>query len=145
MRMHFSNKLIITIGEPYTYDYFCVSLVSECKTLDSVHPTPGPSVLLPCSEHPLQNRAEQVTWKIIIGHKPTDITRYQPPNKPSNSTDKLLKPLYERARQLVNGSLLIRDAVYIDESWYQCRVNDKTCYEVKLLMKGVLECNISKP
>ncbi len=145
MRMYISSKLIITIGEPYTYDYFCVSLISECKILDSVHSTPGSSVLLPCSEHYLQNRTEQVTWKIIIGHKSTDITQYQPPNKPSNSTEKLLKPLYERAIQLPNGSLLIRDAEYTDESWYRCRVNDKTCYEVKLLMKGVLECNISKP
>ncbi len=105
--------------------------------MDSVHSTPGSSVLLPCSEHPLQNRTEQVTWKIVNDHQSTDITQYHPPNKPSNSTDKLLKPLYERARQLANGSLLIRGAEYIDELWYRCSVNDKTCYEVKLLMKGV--------
>ncbi|XP_058603709.1 uncharacterized protein LOC131522315 [Onychostoma macrolepis] len=110
--------------------------VKECKTLDSVHPTPGSSVLLPCSEHPLQNRTERVTWKVVNGHQSTEITQYRHPNKPSSSTEKLLKPLFERARQLANGSLLIRDAVYIDESWYQCRVNEKTCYEVKLLMKA---------
>ncbi len=94
-------------------------------------------MLLPCSEHPLQNRTEQVTWKVVNGHQSTDITQYHPPNKPSNSTEKLVKPLYERARQLVNGSLLIRNAVHTDELWYWCRVNDKTCYEVKLLMKGM--------
>ncbi|XP_058601655.1 uncharacterized protein LOC131521175 [Onychostoma macrolepis] len=113
--------------------------VKECKTLDSVHPTPGSSVLLPCSEHPLQNRTERVTWKVVNGHQSTEITQYRHPNKPSSSTEKLLKPLYERARQLPNGSLLIRDAVYIDESWYQCRVNEKTCYEVKLLMKVITD------
>ncbi|KAL0172210.1 hypothetical protein M9458_032521, partial [Cirrhinus mrigala] len=66
--------------------------VKECKTLDSVHPTPG-SVLLPCSEHPPQNRTEQVTWKVIIDHQLTDISQYRPPSHPSNSTKKLLKPL----------------------------------------------------
>ncbi|KAK2903125.1 hypothetical protein Q8A67_007838 [Cirrhinus molitorella] len=109
--------------------------VKECKTLDSVNPTPGSSVLLPCSEHPLQNRTEQVTWKVVIGHQSTNITQYPPPNKPSSSTEKLLKPLYERVRQLANGSLLIRDVVNIDELWYRCRVNEETCYEVKLLLK----------
>ncbi|XP_016376084.1 uncharacterized protein LOC107714669 [Sinocyclocheilus rhinocerous] len=109
--------------------------VKECKTLDSVHPTPGSSVLLSCSEHPLQNRTEQVTWKVITGHQSTDISQYRSPNKPSSSTEKLLKPLYERARKLANGSLLIREAVHTDELWYQCRVNEKTCYEVKLLLK----------
>ncbi|XP_016323069.1 uncharacterized protein LOC107673794 [Sinocyclocheilus anshuiensis] len=119
--------------------------VKECKTLDSVHPTPGSSVLLPCSEQPLQNRTERVTWKVITGHQSTDISHYRPPNKPSSSTEKLLKPLYERARKLANGSLLIREAVHTDELWYQCRVNEKTCYEVKLLLKGVLECNDPTP
>ncbi|KAL0172205.1 hypothetical protein M9458_032516 [Cirrhinus mrigala] len=66
--------------------------IIKCKTLDSVHPTPD-SVLLPCSEHPLQNRTEQVTWKVIIDHQLTDISQYRPPNKPSSSTKKLLKPL----------------------------------------------------
>ncbi|XP_042596817.1 uncharacterized protein LOC122139970 isoform X2 [Cyprinus carpio] len=109
--------------------------VKECKTLDSVHPTPGSSVLLPCSEHPLQNRTERVTWKVITGHQSTDIFQYRPPNKPSSSTEKPPKSLYERVRKLANGSLLIRDAVRTDELWYQCRVNEKTCYEVKLLLK----------
>ncbi|KAL0172207.1 hypothetical protein M9458_032518 [Cirrhinus mrigala] len=67
--------------------------IIKCKTLDSVHQTPGSSVLLPCSEHPLQNRTEQVTWKVIIGHQPTEISQYRLPNNPSNSTKKLLKPL----------------------------------------------------
>ncbi|KAL0172209.1 hypothetical protein M9458_032520, partial [Cirrhinus mrigala] len=107
--------------------------IIKCKTLDSVHPTPD-SVLLPCSEHPQQHRTE-VTWKVIADYQLTDISQYRPPNKPSSSTKKLLKPLYMRARQLANGSLLIRDAVQTDELWYQCRVNEKTCYEVKLLMK----------
>ncbi|KAL0172220.1 hypothetical protein M9458_032531, partial [Cirrhinus mrigala] len=70
--------------------------VKECKILDTVHPTPGSSVLLPCSEHPLQNRTEQVTWKVVNGRQSTDISQYAPPNKPSSSTEKLLKPLYER-------------------------------------------------
>ncbi|XP_073702619.1 uncharacterized protein [Garra rufa] len=91
------------------------------------------SVLLPCSE---LNRTERVAWKVVIGHYPTDISQYLPPNKPSSSTEKLLMPLYERVRQLINGSLLIRDVVHTDELWYQCRVNEKTCYEVKLLLKG---------
>jgi len=63
--------------------------------------------------------------------------QYRPPHKPSNSTERVLKPLYERARTLGNGSLLIRDAIKTDGSWYQCRVSEKTCYEVKLVMKGV--------
>ncbi|KAK2903126.1 hypothetical protein Q8A67_007839 [Cirrhinus molitorella] len=109
--------------------------VKECKTLDSVHPAPGSSVLLPCSEHPLQNRTEQVTWKVVTGHQSTNITQYRPLNKPSSSTEKLLKPLYERVRQLANGSLFIMDVVHTDELWYRCRVNEKTCYEVKLLLK----------
>ncbi|XP_050987545.1 uncharacterized protein LOC127178612 [Labeo rohita] len=113
--------------------------VKECKTLDSVHPTPGSSVLLPCSEHPLQHRTEQVTWKVVIGHQSTDITQYHPPNRPSSSTDKLLRPLYVRARQLNNGSLHIRDVADIDELWYRCSVNEKTCYEVKLLLKVITD------
>ncbi|XP_052434836.1 uncharacterized protein LOC127975094 [Carassius gibelio] len=109
--------------------------VKECKALDSVYSAQGSSVLLPCSEHPLRNRTERVTWNVITGHQLTDVLQYQPPNKPSNNTEKPPKPLYERARQLVNGSLLIREAVHTDELWYQCRVNEKTCYEVKLLLK----------
>ncbi|KAK9961276.1 hypothetical protein ABG768_009072, partial [Culter alburnus] len=109
--------------------------VRECKTLDSVHATPDSLVLLPCSEYPLQHNAGQVTWKIIIGHKPTKIDEYRPPNKPSNSTERDTRPLYERARILGDGSLLIRDAANTDGSWYQCRVSEKTCYEVKLVMK----------
>jgi len=105
--------------------------------LKPVHATLNSSALLPCSEHPLQNTTDKVTWKVVTGHHSTDITRYHPPNKPSNSTEKLPKPLYERARQLANGSLLIRNAVHIDELWYQCRVNEKTCYEMRLMIKGV--------
>ncbi|XP_050987117.1 uncharacterized protein LOC127178342 isoform X3 [Labeo rohita] len=114
---------------------FNLSII-KCKTLDSVHPTPGSSVLLPCSEHPLQNRTEQVTWKVVTGHKPTDIDNYHLPKKSSSSKEKLPKPLYERVRKQANGSLLIRDVVDTDQMWYQCRVNEKTCYEVKLLMKA---------
>ncbi|XP_051722408.1 uncharacterized protein LOC127497747 isoform X4 [Ctenopharyngodon idella] len=110
--------------------------VRECKTLDSVHATPDSLVLLPCSEYSLQHNAGQVTWKIINGHKPTKIDEYRPPNKPSNSTERERRPLNERARIIGNGSLLIRDAVNTDGSWYQCRVSEKTCYEVKLVMKG---------
>ncbi|KAK9961279.1 hypothetical protein ABG768_009075, partial [Culter alburnus] len=113
--------------------------VRECKTLDTVHATPDSSVLLPCSEHPLQNRTDQVTWKIFHGHQSTEIAQYHPPNKPSNSTERDTKPLYERARTLRNGSLLIRDAVNTDGSWYQCRVSEKTCYEVKLVMKVITD------
>ncbi|KAK7157615.1 hypothetical protein R3I93_008953 [Phoxinus phoxinus] len=110
--------------------------VKECKTLDSVHATPDSSVLLPCSEHPLQYSSDQVTWKIFHGHQPTEIAQYRPPHKPSNSTERDVRPLYERARTLGNGSLLIRNAVNTDGSWYQCRVSEKTCYEVKLVVKG---------
>uniref|UniRef100_UPI00403CE3FC wu:fb59e12 isoform 2 precursor n=1 Tax=Danio rerio TaxID=7955 RepID=UPI00403CE3FC len=113
--------------------------VKECKTLDPVSATSGSAVLLPCSEHPQQNTADQVTWKVIEGHRLTDITQYRFSFKTSNSTEqhKLLKPLFERARRLENGSLLIRDSVKADEQWYQCTVNDTTCYEVKLLIKVV--------
>ncbi|XP_048008300.1 uncharacterized protein LOC125243063 isoform X2 [Megalobrama amblycephala] len=113
--------------------------VRECKTLDTVHATPDSSVLLPCSEHPLQNRTDQVTWKIFHGHQSTEIAQYRPPNKPSNSTERDTRPLYERARILGNGSLFIRDAVNTDGSWYQCRVSEKTCYEVKLVMKVITD------
>ncbi|CAM4700045.1 unnamed protein product [Leuciscus chuanchicus] len=113
--------------------------VKECKTLDSVHATPDSSVLLPCSEHPLQYRTDQVTWKIFHGHQSTEIAQYRPPHKPSNSTERVPRPLYERARILGNGSLLIRDAVNTDGSWYQCRVSEKTCYEVKLVMKVITD------
>ncbi|XDV40164.1 hypothetical protein PO909_009296, partial [Leuciscus waleckii] len=109
--------------------------VKECKTLDSVHATPDSSVLLPCSEHPLQYRTNQVTWKIFHGHQSTEIDQYRPPHKTSNSTERDPRPLYERVRILGNGSLLIRDAVNTDGSWYQCRVSEKTCYEVKLVVK----------
>ncbi|ROL53116.1 hypothetical protein DPX16_14129 [Anabarilius grahami] len=117
--------------------------VRECKILDSVHATSDSSVLLPCSEHPLQHNAGQVTWEIIIGHKPTKIDEYRPPNKPSNSTERDTRPLYERARIIGNGSLLIRDAVNTDGSWYQCRVSEKTCYEVKLVMKEITDAPTS--
>ncbi|XP_051722405.1 uncharacterized protein LOC127497747 isoform X2 [Ctenopharyngodon idella] len=113
--------------------------VRECKTLDFVHATPDSSVLLPCSEHPVQNRTDQVTWKIFHGHQSTEITQYRPPNKPLNSTERDPRPLYERARIIGNGSLLIRDAVNTDGSWYQCRVSEKTCYEVKLVMKVITD------
>ncbi|XDV40161.1 hypothetical protein PO909_009293, partial [Leuciscus waleckii] len=109
--------------------------VKECKTLDSVHATPDSSVLLPCSELPLQYRTDQVTWKIFHGHRLIEIAQYRPPHKPSNSTERDPRPLYERVRILGNGSLLIRVAVNTDGSWYQCRVSEKTCYEVKLVMK----------
>ncbi|KAL1259392.1 hypothetical protein QQF64_009969 [Cirrhinus molitorella] len=117
---------------------FNLSII-ECKKLNAV-PHVNTSVntvnmLLPCSEHPLQNITDQVTWKVVVGHKTIDISQYRPPNKPSSSTEKLLKPLYERAKQLANGSLLIRDAVHTDEFWYQCRVREKNCYEVKLQLK----------
>ncbi|XP_073702549.1 uncharacterized protein [Garra rufa] len=110
--------------------------VKECKTLNAVHAMLNSSALLPCSEHPLQNRTEQVTWKVVIGHQPIDISQYRPPNKPSSSSEKLPNPLYERVRQLASGSLLIRDVVHTDDLWYQCRVNEKTCYEVNLLTKA---------
>ncbi|KAL1259383.1 hypothetical protein QQF64_009960, partial [Cirrhinus molitorella] len=109
--------------------------VKECKILDTVNPTPGSSVLLPCSEHLLQNRNKQVTWQVVNGRQTTNISQYGQPNKLSSSTEKLQKPLYERARQLANGSLLIMDVVNADNLWYRCRVNDKTCYEMKLLLK----------
>uniref|UniRef100_UPI00403C9B0B wu:fb59e12 isoform 3 precursor n=1 Tax=Danio rerio TaxID=7955 RepID=UPI00403C9B0B len=111
--------------------------VKECKTLDPVSAVSGSAVLLPCSEHPQRNTADQVTWKVIEGHESTDITQYRSSSKTSSSTEKLSKPLYERAKQLENGSLLIRDAVKADEQWYQCRVNEKTCCKVKLLIKVV--------
>ncbi|KTF91827.1 hypothetical protein cypCar_00010671 [Cyprinus carpio] len=107
-----------------------------CKTLNSVHATLNSSVLLPCSEHPLQNRTEQVTWKVVSGHQLTDINQYRAPYKPSSSTEKPPDPLYQRARQLKNGSLLVRNAGHTDELWYRCRVNEKTCYEIKLVMKA---------
>ncbi|XP_058603198.1 uncharacterized protein LOC131522011 isoform X2 [Onychostoma macrolepis] len=116
--------------------------VRECKLLNPVHAKINSSALLPCSEQPLQNRTEQVTWEIITGHQSTNITQYHHPNKPSNSTERLLKPLFERARKIANGSLNIRDAVHADESWYRCRVNEKTCYEVKLLMKDYGTSNL---
>ncbi|XP_016327286.1 uncharacterized protein LOC107677019 [Sinocyclocheilus anshuiensis] len=114
---------------------FYLSII-QCKTLNSVHATLNSQVLLPCSEHPLQNRTERVTWKVINGHQLTDITQYRAPNKPSSSTEKPPNPLFERARQLKNGSLLIRKAVATDELWYHCRVNEKTCYEMRLVMKA---------
>ncbi|XP_042628315.1 uncharacterized protein LOC109089169 isoform X2 [Cyprinus carpio] len=113
--------------------------VIMCETLNSVHATLNSSVLLPCSEHPLQNRTEQVTWKVVSGHQLTDVNQYRAPYKPSSSTEKPPDPLYERARQLKNGSLLIRNAVHTDELWYRCRVNGKTCYEIKLVMKAETE------
>ncbi|KAL0172230.1 hypothetical protein M9458_032541, partial [Cirrhinus mrigala] len=117
-------------------DQDCINAIRfNLKVKDIVHPTPGSSVLLPCSEHPLQNRTEQVTWKVVNGRQLTDISQYAPPNKPSSSTEKLLKPLYERVRQLANRSLLISDVAKDDELWYRCSVNEKTCYDVKLLLK----------
>ncbi|KTG31952.1 hypothetical protein cypCar_00029950, partial [Cyprinus carpio] len=110
---------------------FNLSII-KCKMLNAVHATLNSSVLLPCSEHPLQNITDRVTWKIVKDHQSTEITQYRLYN-PLNT--KHSKPLYERARQLVNGSLLIRNAVRTDESWYRCRVNEKTCYEMKLVMK----------
>ncbi|KAG1947697.1 hypothetical protein F2P79_012582 [Pimephales promelas] len=118
--------------------------VKECKTLDSVHATPDSSVLLPCSEHPLQFRTDQVTWKIFHGHQQTEIAQYRPPHKPSNSIERSPRPLYERAKTLGNGSLLIRVAVNTDGSWYQCRVSEKTCYEVKLVMKEIGDLEIGE-
>ncbi|XP_059363722.1 uncharacterized protein LOC132102975 isoform X2 [Carassius carassius] len=115
---------------------FNLSII-KCKILNSVHPTPGSSVLLPCSEHPLQNRTEPVTWKVVNGHQLTDILKYHAPNKPSSSTEKSPDPLYMRAKPQNNGSLLIMNAVQTDELWYQCRVNEKTCYETKLVMKVI--------
>ncbi|XP_056331119.1 uncharacterized protein LOC130243094 [Danio aesculapii] len=109
--------------------------VKDCKRLESVYAALGSSVRLQCSEHPQQHTTDQVTWKVIEGHRSIDITKYYSPFKTSSSAEKLLKPLFERARLLNNRSLLIRDSVKADELWYQCRVNDKTCYEVKLLIK----------
>ncbi|XP_067305794.1 uncharacterized protein [Pseudorasbora parva] len=106
--------------------------VIKCEKLDSVHATPNTSVLLPCHKHPLQNSTDQVTWKIVIGHQSVEISKYHTPHKSPN------KPLYERARIQANGSLLIRDAVIADGSWYQCRVSETACYEVKLIMKDVI-------
>ncbi|KAL0172226.1 hypothetical protein M9458_032537, partial [Cirrhinus mrigala] len=101
-------------------DQDCLNVIRfNLKVKDTVHPTPGSSVLLPCSEHPLQNRTEQVTWKVVNGRQSTDISQYAPPNKPSSSTEKLLKPLYERVRELKNGSLLISDVANDDELWYR--------------------------
>ncbi|XP_016123345.1 uncharacterized protein [Sinocyclocheilus grahami] len=118
---------------------FYLSII-QCKILNSVHATLNSQVLLPCSEHPLQNRTEPVTWKVINGHQLTDITQYRAPNKPSSGTEKPPNPLFERARLLKNGSLLIRKAVDTDELWYHCRVNEKTCYEMRLVMKVQLSC-----
>ncbi|KAK7147492.1 hypothetical protein R3I94_010120 [Phoxinus phoxinus] len=109
--------------------------VIKCKKLDSVHATSKTSVLLPCSEHLLQNRTDQVTWKIVTGYQSKEIDKHRPTHKPSNSTERDSRPLYERVRTLGNGSLLIRDAVNTDGSWYRCRVSEKTCYEVKLVIK----------
>ncbi|XP_073782892.1 uncharacterized protein [Danio rerio] len=120
-----------------------LSECKECKKLQSVYATLGSSVLLPCSEHPQQHTTDQVTWKVIEGHRSTDITQYHSSFKTSNSTEKLSKPLFERARQLKNGFLLIRDSVKADELWYQCTVNDTTCYEVKLLMKDPPTLSVS--
>ncbi|XP_052474536.1 uncharacterized protein LOC128030711 isoform X8 [Carassius gibelio] len=116
---------------------FNLSII-KCKHLNPVHAMINSSVLLPCSEHPLQNRTEPVTWKVVNGHQSTDIYQYRAANKPSSSTEKPPDPLYMRARQLNNGSLLIRNAVQTDELRYLCRVNEKTCYETKLVMKAVV-------
>ncbi|XP_026120157.1 uncharacterized protein LOC113099377 [Carassius auratus] len=113
---------------------FNLSII-KCKPLNPVHARLNSSVLLPCSEHPLQNRTAPVTWKVVNGHELTDITQYRAPFKPSSSTEKPPDPLYMRAKQLNNGSLLINNAVQTDELWYRCRVNEKTCYEMKLVMK----------
>nr|XP_021322585.1 uncharacterized protein LOC101884583 [Danio rerio]XP_021328667.1 uncharacterized protein LOC101884583 [Danio rerio] len=121
--------------------------VKECKTLEPVSATLGSAVLLPCFEHPQQNTADQVIWKVIEGHRSTDITQYRSSAKTSSSTEqhKLSKPLFERAKRLENGSLVIRDSVKADEQWYQCRVNEKTCYEVKLLIKVVSDPSTPAP
>ncbi|XP_026120167.1 uncharacterized protein LOC113099389 [Carassius auratus] len=71
---------------------FNLSII-KCKTLNSVHAMINSSVLLPCSEHPLQNRTEPVTWKVVNGHQSTDVTQYRAPFKPSSSTEKPPDPL----------------------------------------------------
>ncbi|XP_016376083.1 matrix-remodeling-associated protein 8-like [Sinocyclocheilus rhinocerous] len=110
--------------------------IIKCQMLNAVHATLNSSVLLPCSEHPLQNRTDQVTWKIVNDRQSTEITQYRLLYNPLSTTEKRPKPLYERARKQANGSLLIRNAVHTDESWYRCRANEKTCYEMKLVMKA---------
>ncbi|XP_052474529.1 uncharacterized protein LOC128030711 isoform X1 [Carassius gibelio] len=115
---------------------FNLSII-KCKSLNPVHAMINSSVLLPCSEHPLQNRTEPVTWKVVNGHQLTDIYQYRAPLKPSSSTEKAPDPLYMRLRQQNNGSLQIRNAVQTDELWYRCRVNEKTCYEMRLVMKVI--------
>ncbi|XP_043116347.1 uncharacterized protein LOC122360089 [Puntigrus tetrazona] len=117
--------------------------VKECEKLNPVHATFNSSVLLQCIEHPRQNMTHQVTWKVIVGHQLTDITRYPHSKNPSSGTEKRSNPLYERARQLVNGSLLIRNAVHDDELWYQCRLDEKSCFELKLLIKGAFPETLS--
>nr|XP_021328669.1 uncharacterized protein LOC101885506 isoform X2 [Danio rerio] len=109
--------------------------VKDCTKMKSVTAVSGSAVLLPCSEHPQRNTTDKVTWKVIEGHGSTDITKYRSSSTTSNSTEKLSNPLFERARQLENGSLFIRDSVKADDLWYRCRVNEKTCYEVKLVIK----------
>ncbi|XP_056331662.1 uncharacterized protein LOC130243507 [Danio aesculapii] len=131
------NNISETIKSSQVVLFNLVPLVSECKRLEPVSATLGSSVLLPCSEHPQQYTTDQVTWKVIEGHQLIDITQYRSSSKTSSSAEKLLKPLFERARQLENGSLLLRHSVTADELWYHCRVNEKTCYEVKLLIKVV--------
>ncbi|XP_026083924.1 uncharacterized protein LOC113059576 [Carassius auratus] len=93
---------------------FNLSII-KCKPLNPVHAMINSSVLLPCSEHPLQNRTAPVTWKVVNGHQSTDIYQYRAPYKPSSSTERPPDPLYMRAKQLNNGSLLIRNAVQTDE------------------------------
>ncbi|XP_026120165.1 uncharacterized protein LOC113099383 isoform X2 [Carassius auratus] len=115
---------------------FNLSII-KCKSLNPVHAMINSSVLLPCSEHPLQNRTKPVIWKVVNGHQLTNILEYRAPNKPSSSTEKPPDPLYMKAKQLNNGSLYIRNAVQTDELWYRCRVNEKTCYETKLVMKVI--------
>ncbi|XP_073781601.1 uncharacterized protein isoform X2 [Danio rerio] len=109
--------------------------VKDCTKMKSVTAVSGSAVLLPCSEHPQRNTTDKVTWKVIEGHRSTDITQYRSSSTTSNSTEKLSNPLFERAKQLENGSLVIRDSVKADDLWYRCRVNDTTCYEVKLVIK----------
>lgn len=105
---------------------FC-SMVSECKVQKPVWTTPKSEITLPCPE--LLN----VKWEVLHNDKSTEITKYE--CKHTEKTEGATKPLCERSK-IVKTSLIIRDVVNSDALWYRCRGN-KTCYDVKLNVKGM--------
>ncbi|XP_051576553.1 uncharacterized protein LOC127453855 [Myxocyprinus asiaticus] len=106
--------------------------VKECKVLNLMRVRSNSSVRLPCYEHLQQPRAEQVTWEVIHDVQSTDVIQYL--CKQSNIIERAPRHLCERVR-IENGSLVINPVVKTDDRWYRCRVNEQTCYEVKLEVK----------